>query len=105
MDTTKLNKNIQRTTIKVPFYINSSGILDVIILAKSEHTRLFVILCEISDNVYQDFYLNTFEGLYKPIAEYGDRFGTWWDEEDVSELNEMPIFKDFKNKIANFKYS
>lgn len=104
MNTKQVNKSIQKTTINVPHYINSNCLLNVTIIAKSDHTRLSVILAEIADNVYQDFYYSKSENAFKILTEYGDYFGSWWDEEGVSELIKMPIFKDFKNEKANFNY-
>jgi hypothetical protein len=42
--------------------------------------------------------------MYKPLSEVGDTFGEWWDEEDLSELRTLPIFKDYADKICTYRF-
>ena len=98
MNIKQLAENIKLT--RIPVY---QTYFDVKIIAESNDTRFKVILCQMEDGTYQDFFFKKNENIYKPLSEYNDTFGEWWIEEDLSELLEKEIFKDFANMIVSFK--
>jgi len=99
MNIKELVENINLT--RIPVY---QTFFDVKIIAVSNDTRFKVILCQMEDGTYQDFFFKESENIYKPISEYNDTFGEWWIEEDLHELLEKDIFKDFVNVKVNFKF-
>lgn len=90
-------------TVFIPVYSSSKTILEVEILAECNSTRFKVILCRIG-NFYQDFWYKKSINMYKPLSEVSDTFGEWWDEEDLSELRTLPIFKDYVDKICTYRF-
>lgn len=99
MNIKELVENIN--LVSIPVY---QTYFNVKIIAESTDTRFKVILCQMEDGTYQDFFFKESENIYKPISEYNDTFGEWWIEEDLHELLEKDIFKDFVNVKVNFKF-